>query len=82
MKEAFLAPKVPLFLFGFEELDLHKIHAAAMSKNPASSSVMKKVGMKYEGTFLQHYLKWDNYEDIDYYGLLREDYLNGLKAQP
>ncbi|WP_241674988.1 GNAT family N-acetyltransferase [Paenibacillus luteus] len=63
--------------FAFEELGLHKIHAAAMSKNPASSSVMKKAGMKYEGTFLQHYLKWDNYEDIDYYGLLREDYLNG-----
>lgn len=61
--------------FGFDELQLHKIHAAAMTKNPASSSVMKKIGMKYEGTFRQHYLKWDVYEDIEYYSILREDYL-------
>ncbi|OMF29808.1 GNAT family N-acetyltransferase [Paenibacillus sp. FSL H8-0548] len=61
--------------FGFDELKLHKIHAAAMTKNPASSSVMKKAGMKYEGTLRQHYLKWDAYEDIDYYGILREEYL-------
>ncbi|WP_054024061.1 GNAT family N-acetyltransferase [Bacillus sp. FJAT-28004] len=60
--------------FGFEELALNKIHAAAMTKNPASSNVMKKVGMQYEGTFRQHFLKWDAYEDIAYYSLLRDDY--------
>jgi len=60
--------------FGFEELALNKIHAAAMTKNPASSSVMTKIGMQYEGTFRQHFLKWDAYEDIAYYSLLREDY--------
>ncbi len=61
--------------FGFEELKLHKIHAAAMTKNPASSSVMKKIGMQYEGTLRQHFLKWDAYEDVDYYGILKEDFL-------
>ncbi|MGM0881277.1 MAG: GNAT family N-acetyltransferase [Bacillota bacterium] len=61
--------------YGFEELKLNKIHAAAMTKNPASSNVMKKIGMQYEGTFRQHFLKWDVYEDISYYGILREDYL-------
>lgn len=60
--------------FGFEELALNKIVAAAMTKNPASSSVMKKNGMQYEGTFRQHFLKWDIYEDIAYYSLLREEY--------
>lgn len=60
--------------FGFEEIALNKIHAAAMTKNPASSNVMKKIGMQYEGTLRQHFLKWDNYEDIAYYSLLRVDY--------
>ncbi|MGO4696689.1 GNAT family N-acetyltransferase [Paenibacillus sp. 2TAB26] len=60
--------------FGFEKLALNKIVAAAMTKNPASSSVMKKNGMTYEGTFRQHFLKWDVYEDIAYYSLLREEY--------
>jgi RimJ/RimL family protein N-acetyltransferase len=61
--------------FGFEELMLNKICAAAMTKNPASSGVMKKIGMQYEGTLRQHFLKWDAYEDIAYYGILREDYI-------
>ncbi|MBD2867475.1 GNAT family N-acetyltransferase [Paenibacillus arenilitoris] len=60
--------------FGFDELGLNKIVAAAMTKNPGSSGVMKKIGMQYEGTFRQHLLKWGHYEDICYYGLLREDY--------
>ncbi|WP_169082270.1 GNAT family N-acetyltransferase [Paenibacillus sp. PL91] len=61
--------------YGFEELKLNKIHAAAMTRNPASSSVITKSGMQYEGTFRQHFRKWDQYEDIAYYGILREDYL-------
>lgn len=61
--------------YGFEELKLNKIHAAAMTKNPASSNVMKKIGMQYEGTFHQHFLKWDEYVDIAYYGILRKDYI-------
>jgi RimJ/RimL family protein N-acetyltransferase len=60
--------------YGFEELQLNKIHAAAMTKNPASSSVMTKAGMQYEGTFREHFRKWDQYVDIAYYAILREDY--------
>ena len=61
--------------YGFEELGLNKIIGAAMTKNPASCRVLIKSGMQYEGTFRQHYQKWEQYEDIAYYGLLREDYL-------
>lgn len=60
--------------FGFEELALNKIVAGAMTKNPASSNVMKKIGMQYEGLFRQQFLKWDSYEDIIYYSMLREEY--------
>ncbi|XEC96733.1 GNAT family N-acetyltransferase [Paenibacillus tarimensis] len=61
--------------FGFEELNINRIHAAAMTKNPASYKVMSKIGMKYEGTFPQHILKWGSYEDLVFYGMVRSDYL-------
>jgi ribosomal-protein-alanine N-acetyltransferase len=60
--------------FGFNTIRLNKIWAAAMTKNPASSQVMYKVGMQYEGTFRQHILKWDTFEDLDFYGILKIDY--------
>ncbi|MCM3781781.1 GNAT family N-acetyltransferase [Neobacillus mesonae] len=60
--------------FAFHELNLNRVWAAAMTRNPASSQVMKKIGMEYEGTFHQHIMKWGQYEDLDYYGILRSDY--------
>jgi hypothetical protein len=33
-----------------------------------------KDGMTYEGTFPQHMLKWEQYEDIAYYGMLKADF--------
>jgi RimJ/RimL family protein N-acetyltransferase len=65
--------------FGFEALKLNKIWAAAMVKNPASSNVMSKVGMKHEGTFKEHIIKWDQFEDLVYYGILKTDYENRAK---
>ncbi|MFC5652936.1 GNAT family N-acetyltransferase [Paenibacillus solisilvae] len=60
--------------FGFEELKLNKIFAAALTRNPASSKVMIKIGMKHEGLLRQHVLKWGQPEDVTYYGLTRDDY--------
>ncbi|MNI96538.1 hypothetical protein D3C73_1550140 [compost metagenome] len=45
-----------------------------MSKNTASWSVMKHVGMELEGEFKQHIVKWDQYEDLVFYGMTRADY--------
>ncbi|MBM7565481.1 GNAT family N-acetyltransferase [Paenibacillus sacheonensis] len=61
--------------FGFEELHLNRIVGAAMTKNPASSAVLRKIGMHYEGCFKQHIRKWNVYEDVDYYGLTSADFL-------
>jgi RimJ/RimL family protein N-acetyltransferase len=36
---------------------------------------MQKLGMKREGVLRQHVKKWDSYEDIVFYGLLRQDWL-------
>lgn len=35
---------------------------------------MRKVGMTFEGEFKQHILKWDQFEDVVYYGMTRADY--------
>ena len=56
---------------GFERLDLHRIHATHLTRNPASGRVMIKAGMTHEGRLRQHILKWDRFEDVDVYGILR-----------
>lgn len=60
--------------YGFNELQLNKIWAAAFMTNHSSSNVMKNVGMKQEGILKQHVMKWNHPEDLEYYGILRSDY--------
>src|SRR5699024_2540943 len=60
--------------FSFNELNLNRIWAPVMNKNKGSGKVMQKVGLRYEGTLKQEILRWDKYEDIDVYGLLKKDY--------
>ena len=31
--------------------------------------------MTYEGRLRQHLKKWDNFEDMEYYGILKSEYL-------
>ncbi|GIP35949.1 GNAT family N-acetyltransferase [Paenibacillus sp. J2TS4] len=59
--------------FAFDELELNRVFAAAMTRNPASYKVMEKIGMKHEGILRSHIRKGDTYEDLRYYGLLRSD---------
>jgi ribosomal-protein-alanine N-acetyltransferase len=65
--------------FGFELLKLHRIWAAAMTKNHASIRVMTHANMQYEGTFREHILKWNHYEDIALYGILKQEYETSLQ---
>ena len=60
--------------FGFEHLNLNKIVADHMTRNPVSGKVLKKLGFKNEGILKQEFKKWDVYEDIAVYGLCRADY--------
>ncbi|WP_217597820.1 GNAT family N-acetyltransferase [Cohnella sp. GbtcB17] len=59
--------------FALQDLKLHRIWAAAMTRNPASFRVMEKMGMKHEGVFRGHVLKDGAYEDLTYYALLRSE---------
>jgi len=61
--------------YGFTQLGLNRVFAVHFKRNRASGQVMKKLGMKREGVLRQHAKKWDAYEDIVFYGLLRKDWL-------
>jgi [ribosomal protein S5]-alanine N-acetyltransferase len=60
--------------FGFNQLNLNKIWASAISTNRASTIVLEKVGLQKEGTLRQNRLLNEKYENIDVYGLLREEH--------
>ncbi|HEX6643101.1 MAG TPA: GNAT family N-acetyltransferase [Gemmatimonadales bacterium] len=63
--------------FGFETLGLHRIFAHHMTRNPASGRIMQKIGMRHEGTLRGHVLKWGVHEDLELYGIVREDFERG-----
>ena len=58
--------------FGFEQLGLNRIYASHFTRNPASGRVMQKLGMTHEGRLRQHVRKWDAFEDVEVYAVLRE----------
>ena len=60
--------------FGFDELRLNRIHAVHLTRNSSSGRVMEKAGMLLEGTARQDTMKWGKYEDLEIYGILREDW--------
>ncbi len=60
--------------FGFRELQLERIGGRCMTKNIGSRQVMEKAGLKYEGLSRHEVLKWDTYEDVWKFGLIREEW--------
>ena len=61
--------------FGFDVLGLNRIQARHMARNPSSGRVMEKAGMRLEGTARQDAIKWDQYEDLVTYAVLREEWI-------
>ncbi|MHC4211949.1 MAG: GNAT family N-acetyltransferase [Planctomycetota bacterium] len=64
----------PLLKYAFETLKLNRIEAHHFARNPASGRIMKKIGLLKEGCLRQHIIKWDAFEDIVMYGILKTDY--------
>ncbi len=60
--------------WGFESLGLHRIFAYHFTRNPASGRVLQKIGMKHEGTMRQHEKKWDEFVDVEVYGILHSEW--------
>ena len=62
-------------------LHLHRIYAHHFAGNTASRRVLEKIGMRHEGRFRQHIRKWDQFIDIENYGMLKEEFRNGGPAR-
>ena len=59
---------------GFEDLKLNRIHAGVFRGNAASEQVLRKIGMKHEGTLRQHFLKRGEYLDDECYAILASEW--------
>lgn len=60
--------------YAFEKMRLIRIHARHMTRNAASGRVMQKLGMRHEGTLRQQVQKWDVFEDMESYGILKREW--------
>ena len=66
-----------LLNYAFTVLNAHKI-IAQTEDTARAAPLLERLGMVREGTFRQHSLGRDgNWKDIHWYGLLREEYVNG-----
>ncbi len=68
-----------VFRFAFEELDVGRITADHMSKNPASGAVMRKAGMEHVGTVSGKYQKLGDTMDAEVYEI-RNPFRKALSA--
>ncbi|MFT4144219.1 MAG: GNAT family N-acetyltransferase [Mobilitalea sp.] len=64
-----------LIEFFFNEVECNRIYAKYDVKNPISGEVMKKCGLKYEGTHLQASRNNTGICDIAQYAILRSQYI-------
>ena len=65
----------------FEEVGMNRVAARHDSNNPHSGGVMKKCGMKYEGTTRQSDRNNQGICDTDHYAILRADWKPYLSHQ-
>jgi ribosomal-protein-alanine N-acetyltransferase len=71
-----------LLQFGFERLNLNRIYAHHMVRNPTSGRVLEKIGMKREGLLRQCVRKWGVFEDVVLLAIVREDWMKNGASSP
>ena len=67
--------------FSFEELGVHRVEAQHEVENAASGAVMRKCGMRKEGTLRGRLYNKGRYVDVDLYAMLREDYARWARTE-
>jgi len=60
--------------FAFSQLGLNKVVAHHLKRNPASGRVMQKLSMTHEGSFRQQVKRWGKFEDLEAYGILKNEF--------
>ena len=66
--------------FGFEQMNLHRIYAGTIADNYESVRLLEKIGFQREGTKRES--SWEDdgtFHDSAMYGLLRDEYTQGLR---
>jgi len=58
----------------FRDLGLNRLYAYHMQRNPASGRVLQKNGFHQEGLLRERVRKWDRYEDVLLWGIVRSDW--------
>ena len=58
---------------GLHQLELNRIYAYHMLRNPGSGAVLRKLGMKQEGVLRERVQKWGVFEDVALCAILRAD---------
>ncbi|WP_064093368.1 GNAT family N-acetyltransferase [Rossellomorea aquimaris] len=61
--------------FAFDEKHYHKVFARYFHSNSASGKVIEKIGMKKEGVLREHVIKENEYIDLVYYGILKNEFI-------
>mgnify|MGYP000028301856 FL=1 len=67
--------------FSFEELGVDRVEAQHEVENAASGAVMRKCGMRKEGTLRGRLYNKGRYVDVDLYAMLREDYARWKRTE-
>lgn len=65
---------IALAWLGFARLDLHRLQARHLTRNPASGRVMRKLGMREEGVLRESVRKWGRWEDIVMWAVLAPEW--------
>jgi len=68
-----------IIYYAFSQMNLNKIFANFLTRNSASRSVLIKNGFCKEGFFKKHIKYADSFEDVECYGLLKDDYFSSAK---
>lgn len=58
----------------FAEYGFKRIYAWCIKENNASSSLMKKLGMRFEGCFRSKTFRKDRFWDVEYYAILEDEW--------
>ena len=66
--------------YGFEVLALQRIFSHHLARNPASGRVMHKLGMTHEGRRRKHVRKWEVFEDVEAWAILRDAWEQARRA--
>jgi len=61
--------------------DVLRIEAKTLAVNLGSARVMQKLGMQFEGSARAKILHKDAYLDMEYYAILRDEFLKHARTQ-